>query len=87
MKENILTIILAILGAIAFIFILPWIAFWLAYFGGWIAKILIGKELVNGFALVGITLPIEKIPLLAGTLGWIGGFFKSINTNYKYNKD
>lgn len=81
MKKDISTIILVILGAIAFIFILPWIAFWLAYFGGWIAKILIGKQLVNGFALIGITLPIEKIPLLAGTLGWIGGFFKTVNTN------
>jgi len=87
MKKDISTIILVILGIIAFIFILPWIAFWLAYFGGWITKILIGKQLVNGFALIGITLPIEKIPLLAGTLGWIGGFFKAINTNYKYNKD
>ena len=87
--KNILKIILIILGVIALIFILPWIAFWLAYFGGWIAKILIGKQLVNGFALIGITLPIDKIPLLAGTLGWIGGFFKAINTNtnYKYNNN
>lgn len=77
----------AILGGVTLIifivFIAPWISFWLAYFGGWIAKLLIGNYLVEGFALVGITLPIDKIPLLAGTLGWIGGFFKAtkLNTN------
>ena len=80
-----------ILGAVAFIvfivFIAPWINFWFAYFGGWIAKLLIGKYLVKGFALIGITLSIDKIPLLAGTLGWIGGFFKVKNINTNKNKD
>ena len=66
------------------IFIAPWINFWLAYFGGWIAKITVGKYIVEGFSLIGIALPLNKIPLLAGTLGWIGGFFKNVsNLNSK----
>lgn len=59
------------------IFIIPWLSFWLAYFMGWICKLVIGQQLVAGFALLGITLPIDKIPLLAGTLGWIGSYFKT----------
>ena len=77
-----------LLGIVTFfiliIFILPWICFWFAYFGGWVTKITIGKYIVEGFSLIGITLPLNKIPLLAGTLGWIGGFFKT----YQYtNKE
>ena len=74
-----------IIGAIiAAIFIIPWFSFWLSYFGGWIAKIVIGKYLVEGFSFLGITVPLEKIPLIAGVLGWIGSFFKS---NTKASKD
>ena len=86
MKDDIFATITLIISTIILIiitiFICPFISFWIAYFGGWIAKILIGKQLVNGFALIGIILPLDKIPLLAGTLGWIGGFFKTINHNY-----
>lgn len=84
--DEILEIIAIILGAIALIvliiFIGPWICFWLAYFGGWIAKITIGKYIVAGFKLFGITIPLDKIPLAAGVLGWIGGFFKSSSAAY-----
>lgn len=70
--------VLGIIGlVIGVIFIAPWLSFWLAYFGGWVAKIVIGNYLVKGFALFGITMPIDKIPLAAGILGWIGGFFKN----------
>ena len=78
-----------LLGLIALIiiliFIAPWVSFWLAYFGGWISKIVIGNYIVKGFALLGITVPLDKIPLLAGVLGWIGGFFKSVGS-LKSNK-
>lgn len=67
-----------IIGAIiATIFVIPWASFWLSYFSGWIAKMVIGKYLVEGFSFLGITVPLEKIPLIAGALGWIGSFFKS----------
>lgn len=68
------------------LFIAPWISFWLAYFGGWIAKLVIGTKLVEGFSLFGFMMPLAKIPLLAGTLGWIGSFFKNASnlvTKYK----
>ncbi len=73
-----------IVGGIAMgiltIFIIPFVLFWLAYLGGWIAKIVIGKYLVEGFAILGFTVPIDKIPLIAGLLGWIGGYFKQNST-------
>ena len=72
-----------ILLLIATIFFLPWITFWLCYFGGWVAKIVIGKYLVAGFAILGINLPIDNIPLIAGCLGWIGSFFKNSSVSKK----
>jgi len=74
------TAIGAIIGIIAIIivmvFIMPWVAFWCAYLGGWIAKVTIGKYIVAGFKLFGIAISIDKIPLVAGFLGWFGSFFK-----------
>lgn len=72
-----------ILIIVALIFVGPWIYFWLSYFGGWIAKLVIGKYIVAGLKLIGITIPMNKIPLLAGTLGWIGGFFKTLSSSSK----
>lgn len=69
-----------IVAALLILFFYPWIAFWLCYFEGWIAKLLIGNYLVEGFAILGITVPIAKIPLIAGLFGWVGGFFKGIHT-------
>ena len=67
----------AILIVVVSIFIFPWLAFWLAYFGGWIAKIVFGKYLIQGLAMLGLDITLDQIPLLAGVLGWIGGFFKT----------
>lgn len=72
-------VLAAILGSILILIISPWIIFWIAYFGGWIASGLIGEQLVAGFALFGLDIPINKIPLIAGCLGWIGGYFKTYN--------
>ena len=77
MKDEVLKVIGAIFLIILLIFVAPWITFWLCYFAGWIAKILIGNYLVGGFSIFKIDLPLDKIPLLAGTLGWIGSFFKN----------
>ena len=65
------------------IFIVPWLTFWLAYFGGWIAKIVIGDYLVKGFALLGLTVPIDKIPLIAGLMGWIGSCLNRVRNSNK----
>lgn len=70
--------IMGIIGiGLILLFIAPWFFFWISYFGGWVAKIVIGKYLVEGFGILGITLPLNKIPLIAGCFGWVGGFFKS----------
>ena len=82
---------LAVIGSavsIAGLFIiLPFISFWLAYFGGWICTILIGDVLANGLNFLFNTTHFTKdmIPLCAATLGWIGGYFKS-RTSTTINK-
>lgn len=85
-KEDILKVIGAVASIILSIFIASWLLFWISYFNGWVAKLLIGKYLVEGFAYFNINIPIDKIPLIAGCLGWIGGFFKN-TINYNKNKN
>lgn len=63
----------------------PFIGFAVAYICGWFAKLVIGEHLVRGLGLLGIIIAKDQIPLLAGCLGWIGGFFK--NSNFKWNDD
>lgn len=77
------------LGAIAAVagcvIIIPFISFWLAYFGGWICSLVIGNVLTEGLNTLFNTTYFTKdiIPICAGTLGWIGGYFKSTHTNVK----
>ena len=80
MKSNkTLTIIGAIALGIGVVLILPFISFWLIYFGGWICKITIGKTLVTALNMLFNTtyFTTEILPWIAGALGWIGGFFKT----------
>ena len=74
-------IISIIVIIIIMVFIAPLITFWCAYLGGWIAKVTIGKYIVAGFKMFGITMPIDKIPLVAGFIGWLGSFFTTINSS------
>ena len=75
---------LSIFGAIALMVLLiifaPFINFILCYFTGWLIKITFGATLCNGLALIGINLSPSSLPLLCGTLGVIGSFFKSTTT-------
>lgn len=75
---------LSIFGAIALMVLLvifaPFINFILCYFTGWLIKITFGATLCNGLALIGINLSPSSLPLLCGTLGVIGSFFKSKTT-------
>ena len=83
MKNDFVKLI-GVIGTVLLVLIFwPWIGFWLCYFEGWLAKLMIGKYIVEWFTLFNINLPLEKIPLFAGVLGWIGGFFKGINTAKK----
>ena len=78
-------IFFAVVAAIGIILILPFIYFWLAYFGGWLCSLVIGDILAEGLNSLFNTTHFTKdiIPLIAATLGWIGGYFKAtkINTN------
>lgn len=77
----------AVLGALAVItglvLVLPFISFWLSYFGGWICKITIGSTLVKALNILFNTTHItaEMLPWMAGALGWIGGFFKTVSSS------
>ena len=74
---------LSVLGFIGIIvlaiFVVPWASFWLSYFGGWIAKVVIGNQLVKAFSIFGIEISKDAIPWIAGLFGWIGGFIKGIS--------
>lgn len=63
---------------IAVIVFLPFISFWLHYFGGWLAKLVIGAKLATALNILFNTtyFTAEMIPMMAGALGWIGAFFK-----------
>lgn len=54
----------------------------IGYICGWIASILFGKIICAGFAIFGIMITPDKLPLLGALLCWISMFFKSV-----YNKN
>lgn len=74
-----------IVSVCALVIIMPFISFWLAYFGGWLCSLVIGDVLANGLNMLFDTTHFHKemIPLCAATLGWIGGYFKCRNTSIK----
>lgn len=65
--------------AILFVFFVPAISFFIAYADGWICKVTFGPILCKALnTLFNVTfLTPEKLPIMAGALGWIGGFFKT----------
>ena len=82
---------LTIIGAIAIIaltlIVMPFVSFWLAYFGGWITMHVIGDTLANALNTLFNTTYFHKemLPMMAGALGWIGGYFKSVSSTAKKN--
>lgn len=74
---------LAIFGAFSLIavtvIIMPFISFWLAYFGGWLASLVIGNPLCNALNVLFATDRFEPsmLPWIAGAFGWIGSYFKT----------
>lgn len=78
--------IVGILAVLAILVIFgPALCFLFGWIGGWFAKITIGNILCNGLnALVGTTMfTPSQLPLIGGTLAWIGGFFKGISSSAK----
>ena len=69
------------------VIIIPFISFWLAYFGGWICSLVIGNVLTEGLNILFNTTYFTKdmIPICAATLGWIGGYFKTTSVKTKEN--
>lgn len=79
-KTNIVLSVILIIVILVFSLIVgPFISYWLAYFGGWIASLTIGGLLADSLNSIFNTTYFtpENIPALAALLGWIGGFFKS----------
>ena len=76
-KDTGLAILLTFFIIAGLIFIAPIVTFGLSYFAGWIAKITIGGFIVEGFSSLGLSVLRDDIPLIAGVIGWIAGFFSS----------
>ena len=75
----------ALVGVIVFlvvvIIIKPALLFWLGYFSGWLAKLVIGTKLVTAINMVfGTAFTADMLPMIGGALGWIGSFFRSVRT-------
>ena len=82
----------AIVGIITFfvvaIIIEPALLFWLGYFSGWLAKLVIGTKLVTAINMVfGTAFTADMLPMIGGALGWIGGFFKLVHTASNNNNN
>lgn len=79
--------IAALIGVIALIVFAPMISFFISYFGGWLCKITFGNILCNSLNTLFNTKTFvpENLPIIAGALGWIAGFFKSINMGKNKN--
>lgn len=75
-KEAIEEFIIGLIAIFIAAIISPFIVFWVCYLGGFIVKWLIGNILVQGLALFGFILPVEKIPLACATLGFIVSYFR-----------
>lgn len=60
----------------------PWISYWLSYFGGWITSLVVGATLCDALNTLFDTTRFtpDMLPQMAGALGWIGSFFKSISS-------
>ena len=82
----------AIVGVIAFLIVViiiqPALLFWLGYFSGWLAKLIIGTKLVTAINMIfGTAFTADMLPMIGGALGWIGGFFKLVHTASNNNNN
>ena len=78
-KELIEIVIMIIL----LMFITPWLSFAIGWVVGWCSKLFIGNYIVYVFALFGITITKNDIPLISGVLAWLGIFFKTVKKSDK----
>jgi hypothetical protein len=80
--------IVAIVLLIVVVLVHPFINFWISYFVGWVCTLVIGDVLTEALNTLFNTTRFTKdmLPMCAGALGWLGGFFYSARTSSK-NKD
>ena len=85
MKDNIGTVVGAIIGVIILCIIEPIIIFGAGWFGGWILMKIVGGAVINGLnTLFGTTrFTPDIIPVVCGTLAVIGSYFKTTVNNSK----
>jgi hypothetical protein len=79
--EETMGIVMAIALIVVLIVIGPLVTFWLGYFGGWLAKIVIGAKLCEALGYLGLTVTPNMLPWISAALAWIGGFFKTVNSS------
>lgn len=81
MKKDTGSLILQGIGIIAVaavvVVIIPFISYWLAYFGGWITQLTIGAVLCDSLNSTFGTdrFTPDMLPSMAGALAWIGSYF------------
>lgn len=92
MKTSISTFIIETIGviilAVIFIVFYPFLLFWLGYFSGWLAKLVIGTKLAAALNMVFHTtwFTAEMLPMIGGALAWIGSFFKGTTKTVEKSK-
>lgn len=69
--------LLGIILIFAIVLISPVLYFFGGWITGWIIKITIGNAITSGLALIGLNIPIDKLPLFFATIAIIASFFHS----------
>lgn len=87
MKGDLGVILLAILGIIALLIVLPIFYFLIGALVGWIISVpvaFVGQWVISGMALLHVELSLAQLPLFCGTLGFISAYFlRSTSTSKK----
>lgn len=80
MRDGIETGFLAVVGGVliaAVIFLLwGWLSFYFGMLLGIFLKAIIGEQLVEAAALLGVVIKVNDIPLICGLLQVVGSFFR-----------
>lgn len=86
-KNDNTTVALGCFGVIVLAILLilasPFIGFCCGWVTGWIIKVTFGDTMIQGLGLLGLNIAKESLPLVCGTLGVVGSFFKSTTINRK----
>ena len=93
MKESTSSLVGKLVGMIILLIIwivfYPFLVFWLGYFSGWIAKLIIGTKLAAALNMAFHTtwFTAEMLPMIGGALAWVGSFFKGTTKTVEKSKN